>query len=112
LKEEDFTNLDGLKSSNDLEKDKISDSTGDDFIDLDELDGEENNNNEIVKLETDQPMNEDGYTIRNVHDQLNGIVNNWFQFAVNMKPEEKEKFLALGERLSEITDIVKTEFMK
>lgn len=51
-----------------------------------------------------------GYTLSNVADQLDGIVNNWFQFAVDLPPDAKEKFLALGERLSEISDIVKEEF--
>lgn len=51
-----------------------------------------------------------GYTLGNVGSQLDGIVKNWFQFAVTMKPDQKERFLALGERLSEIAELVKTEF--
>lgn len=54
--------------------------------------------------------NGSGYTLNNVTEQLDGIVKNWFQFAVDMQPDAKEKFLALGERLSEISDIVKEEF--
>ena len=56
------------------------------------------------------PSNRSGYTLKNVADQLDGIVNNWFEFAINMKPDSKEKFLALGERVSEISDILKKEF--
>lgn len=51
-----------------------------------------------------------GYTLGNVSSQLDGIVKNWFQFAVSMQPDEKERFLALGERLSEISDLIKSEF--
>jgi hypothetical protein len=54
--------------------------------------------------------NSSGFTLQNVTDQLDGIVKNWFNFAVEMNPDAKEKFLALGERISEISDIVKKEF--
>jgi hypothetical protein len=51
-----------------------------------------------------------GFSLSNVTDQLDGIVNHWFEFAVDLPPDAKEKFLALGERISEISDIVKKEF--
>jgi len=62
------------------------------------------------KLNQTNEPNSSGYTLKNITDQLDGIVKNWFKFAVNMKPDSKEKFLALGERISEISDIVKEEF--
>ena len=52
----------------------------------------------------------DGFTLSNVSGQIDGMVKNWFKFAVNLDPEKKEKFLALGERLSEISDMIKKDF--
>ncbi len=52
----------------------------------------------------------DGFTLDNVSGQIDGMVKNWFKFAVDMDPEKKEKFLALGERLSEISEMLKTDF--
>lgn len=57
------------------------------------------------------PVQEDGYQISNVRDQLNGMVEKWFQLAKNLDPSKKEAFLKLGDRLSEITDVIESEFM-
>jgi hypothetical protein len=53
-----------------------------------------------------------GFSLTHVSDQLDGIVNNWFEFAIDMEGDEKEKFLALGERISEISDIIRTEYTR
>jgi hypothetical protein len=77
---------------------------------------DENMPNELEDLDYSPKSNQinkpnsSGFTLRNVTDQLDGIVKNWFNFAVEMNPDAKEKFLALGERISEISDIVKKEF--
>lgn len=59
-----------------------------------------------------KPITDDGYNINNVKDQLQGMVDNWFRFTIDMTPEGKEKFLMLGERLAEILNIINTEFRK
>lgn len=58
-----------------------------------------------------QQSNQTSFTVNNVKDQLNGMVEKWFQLAQDMDPAKKESFLKLGDRLSEITDVIESEFM-
>ena len=59
-----------------------------------------------------QVNNDSGYSVNDVTNQLQGMVDNWFRFTMDMTPEAKEKFLALGERLAEISSIINSEFRK
>lgn len=85
---------------------------------LDGLDLDLNANPEAEDTEKDievdieaPPEPTNGYTLQNVSDQLNGMIEKWFQLASEMPPEKKEKFLKLGDRLDEITNVIRSEFM-
>lgn len=58
--------------------------------------------------ESDQPRQ--GYDLNNVVDQINGMIEKWFQLAQGIDPSRKESFLKLGDRLSEIVDVIESEF--
>lgn len=51
------------------------------------------------------------YNLNHVSSQLDGMVEHWFQLAQELPPEKKENFLKLGERLSEIVEVIQSEFM-
>jgi len=51
------------------------------------------------------------YTLSQAADQLAGIVDHWFRFTQKLKPEQKDAFLKLGDRLSELYDVLRTEFL-
>ena len=50
------------------------------------------------------------YSVNHVVSQLDGMVDHWFKLAQNVQPEQKENFLKLGERLSEIVAVLQSEF--
>ena len=52
-----------------------------------------------------------GYSLQNVADQLNGMIDKWFKLAAEMPPEKKQNFLKLGDRLDEIVNVLQSEFM-
>lgn len=86
------------------------DATLDSSIGDEDLPAQEAENEYNPKINQLNKPNGSGFSLSNVTDQLDGIVNHWFEFAVDLPPDAKEKFLALGERISEISDIVKKEF--
>jgi hypothetical protein len=51
------------------------------------------------------------YDLNHVTSQLNGMVERWFKLAQPMDPSKKEQFLKLGDRLSEIVEVIESEFM-
>lgn len=60
--------------------------------------------------EKPQESNND-YGIKNISDQLDGMIEHWFQIAQNIDPSKKESFLKLGDRLSELSEVLKAEFI-
>lgn len=89
---------------------------------LEGLDDEDNNlENDLNQIETDldsgldEPnkinKNNNEYGLKNVSDQLDGMIKQWFKLTQNLPAEKKEPFLKLGDRLSEITEVLKVEFL-
>lgn len=81
-----------------------------------ELDGEEIDLDAAeadidVGIEKQDIEEKNGYDIRNISDQLDGMIEHWFELAQKINPEKKESFLKLGDRLSELSDVLKTEFI-
>lgn len=108
---EDAINLDDVISGD------ISKGTGDSDktleVPADDISPPKQEQTEMQDIPTPDELKtngHDGFTLSNVSSQIDGMVNKWFQFAVNMDPEKKDKFLALGERLSEISEMLKTDF--
>lgn len=76
---------------------------------------------EVDKIESDlesgieepaiEQSDNTGYQVRNVSEQLDGMVEHWFKLAQRMPANKKESFLKLGDRLSELSDVLKAEFL-
>ena len=99
--EKELDELD-IQASKDIEDVDI-DSSGD----LDQVEFDIDSDKEPEEVKT---VNDD-YSIKNVSDQLDGMIKQWFELAQNLSAEKKEPFLKLGDRLSELTEILKTEFL-
>lgn len=52
-----------------------------------------------------------GFTVQNAKDQLNGMVSKWFEIAKSVPNERREAFLKLGDRISEIVQVMESEFI-
>ena len=50
------------------------------------------------------------YDLNHVTSQLNGMIERWFSLAQGIDPSKKEPFLKLGDRLSEIIEVIESEF--
>lgn len=96
-----------LSAGEELDGHDLEDSidvSGDDQIESD-LEGG------IEKPSIEQSNNDSGYQITNVSEQLDGMVEHWFQLTQNVPANKKEAFLKLGDRLSELNDVLKSEFL-
>lgn len=100
-------NLDELDLSAKEELDGVEDD-----LDLeDDLDPVESDMDNIQEPERPESNNKQEYNINQVTAQLDGMVEHWFKLAQNMEPNKKEDFLKLGDRLSEISEILNAEFV-
>lgn len=88
--------LDGIEEDDELE---------------DDLDGVETDIDvgieDAPKIETQ----ENDYGIKNISDQLDGMIEHWFEIAQSVPAKKKEAFLKLGDRLSELSDVLQSEFL-
>jgi len=85
------------------------DGTDDDLDD--DLDDAELEIESGIEDQQEMKNDNDNYGIKNISDQLNGMVEHWFKLTQSVSPEKKESFLKLGDRLSELSDILQSEFM-
>jgi len=99
--------LDGIEDDidNELEPDENE-------LDLEsDVDKIESDIDNIQDPQKPEMSNRQEYDLSHVTSQLDGMVEHWFKLAENMEPEKKENFLKLGERLSEIADVLQSEFL-
>lgn len=75
---------------------------------LGNIEGETTGNEGTTEVNTETP---EDYTLSQAADQLAGIVDHWFRFTQKLKPEQKDTFLKLGDRLSELYDVLRAEFL-
>lgn len=90
---------------NDLDSNAKQELDGDTNLDATEADID------IGIKEKPEVEEENDYGIKNISDQLDGMVKHWFDIAQDIEPNKKESFLKLGDRLSELSDVLKTEFI-
>lgn len=96
-----------------LDQENLEIDDNEDEVDInleDEADIDINSSETDVDLPPAQQNNQD-YNLGNVRDQLNGMIEKWFQLAKTLDPNKKDPFLKLGDRLSEITDVIESEFI-
>ena len=97
--------------------DGILDDIETDDIETDDIETDDIETDDILDLgsvESDEPIEgqeKQGFTIQHARDQLNGMVSRWFEIAKSISPEKREPFLKLGDRISEIIDVIESEFL-
>ena len=85
---------------------------GIDDLDLeDDLDPIESDMDNVQKPERPDSNNKQEYNLSQVSAQLDGMVEHWFKLAQNVDSDQKEDFLKLGDRLSEIAELLNSEFV-
>ena len=84
-----------------------------DGIDLDVEDTPEEINVDVdtgdQKTADDQGDQE--YNLKHVVSQLNGMVDHWFHLAQGMDDAKRDNFMKLGDRMSEIVEVIESEFL-
>ena len=107
--------LDGIEDELDsdmgIESDIDKDPDVDDMDIESDVDQIETDMDDIQRPERPETSNPQEYNVNHVVSQLDGMVEHWFKLAQEMEPDKKENFLKLGERLSEITDVLNSEFL-
>jgi hypothetical protein len=107
----DDVNLDTDEIDSEIEDQEIEDPEIEDpEIENQEIENQEIENQEIENQDGSKTAS--GYSLKNVNDQLEGMVNKWFKLAQNYEGDQREAFLKLGDRLSEISDVLESEFIE